>query len=262
MALKPTLTGFEFAALPDVIKSEYKVQADGSYKLDLGGFHVLDKDPTALMNALEFERNEHKQTKSKFDEIARERDEAKKAAELAKLQKEGDLDALKKFFTEQQEQQRLQFESQVKAQMEQVERQKQAAAEQYRKTKAMELATELFGQKAPILLPAIMQNIAVKVSEFGAEPTVEFLGDNGTPILGATKETFKQKFLTDPLYKDMIVVSHASGGSANESTANVSSLTQEGKPKRFDDYSSGDLVELLRTNPNEYNRLKALRYSK
>lgn len=256
MALKHTITGFEFAALNDTLKAEYKIQSDGNYKLDLGGLFVVDKDPSALMNALELERNEHKQTKSKFDDITRERDEAKKAAELAQLQKSGDVEALKKFFTEQQEQQRLQFEAQVKAQMEQVEQQKKAAAEQYRRTKAMELATELFGQKAPILLPAILQNIAVKPSDFGVEPTIEFLGENGTPMLGATKDTFKQKFLTDPLYKDMIVVSQASGGSANEGTNHVPATRKaDGSPRTFKDYSPGELVRLKKSSPDEFKKL-------
>lgn len=257
MALKPTISAFDFAALKDVLKSEYKLQSDGNYRLDLDGGFITDKDPTALMNALDAERNEHKATKSKFDSIVKERDDAKKAAELAELQKKGNTEELRKFFEEQQKAQQATFEAQQKIQNDRIEAQKIAAAEAFRKTKALELATELFGQKAPIMVPALLQQIKVTPTEFGVEPVLEFVNEAGQPILGATKDSYKASLLTNPLYKDMIVASHASGGSANGGNSNVpSTRNSDGTAKTWKDYSSGELVRLKKNFPEEFARLK------
>lgn len=256
MALKSTITAYEFAALNPLLQAEYKGQADSTYKLDLGGSFVYDKDPSALLNAVELERKEHAATKAKFDEIVQERDDAKKAAELAKLQKTGDADQLKKYFEVQSQELKVHFESQLKAQTDKMERQLVASAEQFKRAKATEIATELFGSSATAFLPAILQSMAVKPNDLGAEPTLEFLDSSGTPMLNATKETFKQRYLTDPVFKPMIVGSKASGGSANEGTTNVpANRKADGSPKIWRDYKSGELVTLKKNSPDEYKQL-------
>lgn len=257
MALKTKLTAFEYAALNDVLKAEYKIQSDGNYTIDLGGAFVTDKDPSALMNALELERNEHKATKSKFDSVVAERDAAKKQAELAALQKTGDAEQLKQFFEKQMAEVKATFEAQQAAEKQKIELQQKAMAEQFRKNKATELATELFGSKAPLFVPALLEKMTVKTGEFGQEPVLEFVGDNGVPLLGATKESFKQTLLTNPLYKDMIVVSHASGGSANEGKDIPGTRNSDGSPRKFKDYSSGELMRLKKNSPEEFRKLLA-----
>jgi hypothetical protein len=255
MALKVSINAYEFQALNQLLQSEYKIQSDGSYKLDLGNVYVTDKDPQGLLSALESERNEHKTTKSKFDSIIAERDAAKKAADLAAAQKSGDSEALKKLFEEQVAQAKLEAAKAIEEQKAMMQRQQQLAADSLKKAKAMEIATELFGKKAEILLPSIMQKINVKTTDFGVEPVLEFIGDNGSPILGGTKEIFKQTYLTNPIYSDMIVASHASGGSANGGKTESSGAANSGKAREFKDYSPGELVRLKKTNFAEFQRI-------
>lgn len=254
MALKVSINAFEFAALNQLLQTEYKLQTDGSYKLDLGNVFVTDKDPQGLLSALESERNEHKSTKSKFDSIIAERDQAKKAAELAAAQKSGDTEALKKLFEDQVKEAREEAAKAVAEQKAMLQRQQQISAEGFRKAKAMEIASELFGKKAEILLPSIMQKINVKPGDFGSDPVIEFIGDNGSPILGGTKENFKNSYLTNPLYADMIVVSNASGGSANGGKQESSGANSNGT-REFKDYKPGELVRLKQTNPAEFQRV-------
>jgi len=70
MALKLKLTTAEFTALSDTLKTEYKLQTDGTYTLDLGDkVFTTDKDPAALMAALEHERAETAKVKAIADAL-------------------------------------------------------------------------------------------------------------------------------------------------------------------------------------------------
>lgn len=257
MALKPTLNATEHAALPEALKAEYKIKSDGTFGIDLVGAFITDKDPQGLLSALESERNDHKITKSKFDIIVAERDDAKKAAQLAELQKAGNTEELKKFFETQQQQLRADFEAKEKAQQEQLQKQRQFAAESFRKTEIEKLATELFKENAPLLVPALLQKVNVKPSDFGLEPVLEFVGDNGQAIPGATISSFKEGLLTNPLFKGMITASKASGGSANEGKSNVpASTNSNGSVRTYKDYKPGELMAIKRSNPSLFNQLK------
>lgn len=254
--LKHNITAFDFAALPDVLKAEYKVHADGSYRLDLGALFVTDKDPAGLLSALESEREEHRKTKAAADRLDQAAKDAKRQAELAELQKGGDLEKLKEFMTQQQEEMKKEFQRQVEAEKQKQVKQQQQVAEQLRQNKAMEIANELFGIRAPLFVPHVLNGIKAIP---GDEPRIEILNSAGTPDLTATLESYKKSFLTNPLFEDMIVATKASGGSANDGTKGVPFKKADGTAKGFDDHSPGELVQLLNNNPSEYERLKAAR---
>lgn len=113
MALKASVSATEFASLNDALKTEYKLGSDGVYRIDLGGMFVTDKDPQGLFSALENERKQHAETKTKFDAITKERDDATQAALLAKAQKEGNYKEIEKLFTDKMSVLEDQFKKQV-----------------------------------------------------------------------------------------------------------------------------------------------------
>ena len=257
MALKPTLNAFEHAALPEALKAEYKVKTDGTFGIDLVGAFITDKDPQGLLSALESERNDHKATKLKFDSIVAQKNAAEEAAKLAELQKTGNSEELRKHFEQQNKVQKEQFEAQMKEYNDRLKAQQVAQAESYRKAEVTALASQLFGTKAPLLVPALMQQIKVTASEFGADPSLEFFDESGKPLLGATKDSFRASLLTNPLLKDMIVASQASGGSANEGKSNVPASTKsDGSARTYKDYKPGELMALKQSNPQLFNQLK------
>lgn len=262
MAVKAILNAFEYASIPEVLKAEYKLKADGTYGLDLTGAFITDKDPTGLINALNAEREEHKATKSKFDSIVAQKEAAEQAAKLAELQKNGNSEELRKHFEAQNKLMKDQFEAQMKEHNDKLKAQQVAQAESYRKAQATALAAELFGQKGPLLVPALLQQIKATPSEFGVDPVLEFFDESGKPLLGATKESFKQGLLTNPLLKDMIVASSASGGSANEGKNKVPASTKsDGTARTYNDYKPGELMALKQSDPALFNSLKQSRVS-
>ncbi len=253
--LKTQLTSTEFAALNDILKTEYKLAADGHYHIDLGAMFVTDKDPNGLFSALESERTEHKTTKAKFDAIIKERDDAKNAAKLAEAQKTGDIEAIKKVMEDALEQTKRQFQKQVDEQKQQVLKQQENVAKQLHRTKALEIATEVFGPNAAIMLPHVMAGLAPVA---GDNPTLQVVKSDGTVDLTMGVDDYKKSLLTNDLFKPMIVASKASGGSANDGTGNVpANRKADGSPKIFKDYAPGELMTMKKNNPDEFKRIMA-----
>lgn len=250
MALKTSINLTEFTALPDVLKSEYVVQSDGGYKLDLGNFFVTDRDPAGLMSALEKEREESKKAKAAADRLEAE----KRKADLDKIT---DIEQLKLHFTQELEKQQKVAEAARKETERQLLEQRQTAAKQHVRQEAMKLATDLFGPSAPALLPAMEMHFKAVAGEM---PSLEIVDPaTGKPYLDQSVESLKKSLLTNPIFMPMIVASKASGGSANDGTKGVSAKKADGSPKGFDDYSGAELADILAKNPTEYERLKALR---
>jgi len=251
VALKHKISATEFEALADAFKAEYKIQADMSYQLDLGeGVYITDKDPSGLMSALEREREETKKAKAAADRLEAE----KKAAELAKIT---DVDAIKEHFKKELEERDKRSADERKA-AEKVQReQQQKTAEQIKRTKALEIASELFGTNAPLMLPHI--EMALKAVP-GDSPKVEIVDPStGMPALDQNFENWKKTLSTNPIYSPMIVVSKASGGSANDgkSSGLPNGTKDDGKPKTYADYSPAELLALKREKPELFQQLKS-----
>ena len=255
MALQPTVNSDEYKDLPVALQEHYELGTDGSYALKVNGGYFTDKDPKGLMSALENERSEHAATKAKFDEIVSERDTAKKEADLAKAAKSGNEEKLKELFQAQMDAMEAKYKEREQAQQEQIEKQRLVAAQEHLESTAKDLATEVFGKKAPLVLPHILQRMKPVAGE---TPGIEFLNANGEPDLTGSLESLKESFLTNDMFSDMIVVSQASGGSANDRKTGVSggSIPSQNSKKSFNDYSSGELATLLAENPDEYTRLR------
>ena len=249
MALKHKITGEEFAALADVLKAEYKIQADMSYQLDLGeGIFVTDKDPTGLMSALDQEREETRKAKAAADRLEQERI----GAERAKIT---DVEELKAHFQKQLEGRDKRADAERKAAEKQRLTQQEATASQLRKQKALEIAAELFGTNAPLMLPHIEAALKPVAGEV---PKVEILDSaTGMPSIDQNFDNWKKTLSTNPLYAPMIVVSKASGGSANDgkSSGLPGGTRDDGKPKTYADYKPGELLALKREQPELFTQL-------
>jgi len=251
MALKHKITSSEFETLSDELKKEYKIQADMSYQLDLGqGVYVTDRDPTGLMSALEAEREETRKAKAAADRLEAE----KKAAEMAKIT---DVEELKKHFDNELKEIQKKAEAERREAEKQRVAQQQQAAEQVRKQRALEVASELFGSHAPIMLPHVEAQLKAVPGE---SPKVEIIDPaSGQPSIDQSLENWKKSLSTNPLYSPMVVVSRASGGSANggQSTGLPASTTNDGKPKTYADYKPAELLAIKREQPDVFQQLKS-----
>lgn len=259
MALKASVTATEFAALADVLKTEYKLGSDGVYRIDLGGMFVTDKDPQGLLSALDNERKQHADTKSKFDAIVKERDDARQAEALAKAQKEGNYKEIEQLFTAKVAAIEDSYKKQVAEAEERTKKQQAAVAENLRKTEAMKIARELFDTKAELLLPHVLAGLQVVP---GDDPKIQIVKSDGTTDLSMDLTGYKNSFLTNPTFKDMIVASKASGGSANEGTGkNVpANRKPDGSARTYDDYKPGELMALKQSNPELFSQLKIAKF--
>lgn len=248
MALKHKISATEFGALPEVLKSEYKIQADMSYKLDLGdGVFITDKDPAGLLSALESEREETRKAKAAADRLEAD----KKQSERDKLTS---VDEIKAHFQKELDER----DKRAAAEKKEIERkqleQAKTVAEGMRKQKALEIASELFGTSAPIMLPHIEMGLKAVA---GDVPKIEIIDPaSGLPVLDQNFENWKKVLSTNPLYAPMIVVSKASGGSANGGkSSGIPGTRDDGKPKTYGDYKPGELLAIKQSDPKLFEHL-------
>ena len=253
MALKVKLTSAEYEALPDVLKTEYKMQADMSYAIDLGvGTFVTDQDPAGLKSALENEREETRKAKAAADRLEKEKLEAERAGIT-------DVEKLRESFSKELADERKRVADEKAAEAKQRKEAQELAAAQLVKTRALEIAAPLFGTGAAVVLPHI-EGMLQPVP--GEVPGVQFVDPvTKTPLLDQDLENFKKTLSTNELLKPMLVVSRASGGSANDrkSSGLPAGTTADGKPKTYDDYKPGELKAIKDSDPAKFEALKSAR---
>lgn len=255
MALKHKISADDFSKLPDALKTEYKIQADMSYQLDLGeGVFITDKDPAGLFSALEKEREETRKAKAAADRLEAE----KKQAELAKLT---DVEQIKQHFQKELDERDKRYEAERKAAEKERLQQQTVAAEAARKAKALEVASSLFGTNAPLMLPHI--EMALKAVP-GESPRVEIIDPaTNLPSLDQNFDNWKRTLSTNPLFAPMIVVSKSSGGSANGGKSNgIPGVRDDGKPKTYSDYKPSELLALKREQPEVFKSLHSQHFGK
>lgn len=255
MALAYTITADQHAALSDVEKAHYTVQSDGKFKLSItdegSSVFITDKDPTALMTALEHERGETAKAKAAANKLEAE----KLAAERAGIT---DVEELTKSFQAQLDARDKAAKDAQKA-AEKAKTESQAtAAETLRKQTALKVSAELFGTNAAIMLPHV-ESIITGVP--GETATVQYNDPaTGQPAIDQNFDKWKESVSTHAPFAPMIVVSNASGGSANgQAGAQPSGQKADGTAKGFDDYKADELVA-MRSTPEgikQYDRLKA-----
>ena len=245
--LNVTLDATKFAALSDELKGQYNLQSDGSYKLDLGGVFTTDKDPAGLFSALEKEREENKKLKTIADGF--ESDAAKAAADKLAAD-QGNLKTV--------EDVRAHFEAELKkrddATVAEKNRLQALTAAQALDAKAMEVAQAVFKDNAAIMLPHVKAQLTVLP---GDTPVVQVLdATTGTASMDQNFENFHKALSTDERFAPMVVVSKASGGSANGDKFNGLATTKDdGTQKTYGDFNSGELVRLRSEQPEKFQQL-------
>lgn len=260
--LKTKLTATEFLALSDDVKAHYKLGADGTHDLDLGpNTFVTDKDPAGLLSALEKERTERADARKLLDQFEADKKALETQLDTLKASGSGDTAKLTESFQNQLKEMQKTFEAKQKEQSDELDRQRVVAAEQQRTAKAREIATNLFKSNAEIMLPHVERFLSAKVVD--GQPTVEILDVNtGTTALEQDFQKFAQQLSTNPTFKPMLVISGASGGSANGGNTGIPTGTKsDGTAKTFRDYSSGELASMRKTEEGRqlYEKLRSER---
>lgn len=252
MPVKLTLTATEFEALSDDRKADYLIQPDMSYKLDLGpGVFTSDKDPSKLETALEFERAETKKAKAAADRLEAEKLEADRS-------KITDVEQLRDSFKKELDDFKKQTANEKKQEEAKRKQAELQAAQGQVKTKALEIASKLFGTNADLMLPHVEQRLGIIGDD---NPTLAIIDPTtGQQSLDQNFENFEKALSTHPSFAPMVVVSHASGGGANDggtSTGLPSGTTSEGKPKTYGDYKPGELKAIKEKDPARWKELLA-----
>lgn len=225
-----------FDALNDAFKAEYK-EKDGSYFLDVD-------DAAGLQSALDRQKDENRSLKDKMTTfeselaaIKAERD----AAAADKNRKTKDYDAL---------------EADYNRKLEAAKTDANGREEKYKATiqkmlvdnKALEIATDAFGENAEIMLPHIKARLQANFD--GDEPVTRVLDSKGQASASSLDE-LKKEFVDNPRFAPIVVGTRASGGNANGST----SANGKAGDKKPSEMSSEDRKHLLNTNPAEFYRL-------
>lgn len=253
MPLKLTLNTEQYNALSDDLKTEYTMQPDLSYKLSLeAGVFTTDRDPANLMSALEAEREETRKAKAAANRL----EKAAKDAERAKLT---DVEAIRASYEKDLADERKKLEDERAEEKDRVKKAQAHSAEQMKKSKALELASSLFGTNAAILLPHVEAMIKAVP---GDSPTLQIIDPiTGIATLDQDFGNFKKSLSTNPTFAPMVVVTKASGGSANDGRSKglPASTTTEGKPKTYRDYTPGELLEIKNSDPDLFKELRSNR---
>lgn len=253
MSVKLKLTVAEYQALSEAEKANYKSDGDSGYQLDIVGGFVVDKDPAALLNSRDHEKAKRKEAEAKLKELqdAQQKtiDDAKKeAAEAARKAalEGGDVAAI----TEQLEARIADQEAKYQAEL--AKRDEAIALERQQAQQS----------RMDAHINSIVGNM--KITD-GSEDYMRYeikqklaFDDNGNIIVKDNPETtpdnFVKSIVDDSKYAGIMVASKASGASGSQTPG--SPVDTNGK--YFDDLTSDELVDLHRSNPDEYQRLKAV----
>lgn len=227
--MKRKLTQEEFDALSDAIKALYKKNGD-HYLLE------LEDDPAdELRRAKEREAQARKDAEKELEAARKkladiEGDDARKRGDIATLEKSWN-EKLKK-----QEDDAAAIIAKYRARTE--------------KSLISDVAAQLAAKLAPnavkILLPHIRARLTV--DHDADEPVTRVLDENGK-LSALTVADLEKEFRTNADFAAIIVGSNASGSGA---TGNKGG----GAPKKLSEMNDKERIELYRSNPDEFRRLK------
>jgi len=134
------------------------------------------------------------------------------------------------------------------------------AAQQQVTEQALKISTQLFGTNALLMLPHVQQRMQATVDSSGVARVELLDAATGGPSIDQNLDNFRNSLSTNETFKGMVVLSNASGGSANDSKSSSATTTKEdGSPKKYKDFKSGELVLLKRNQPDVFEALLAKR---
>ena len=228
-----SLEGLEASLIP------LYVEKDGKYYLQIDGIPQpqQSEDVTGLKAKLQ-ELLAEKKAEAEKRRIAEE--EAKRVAE-EHARKTGDVDALQKSWEEKYTKALTDKDQTVLSLQAQIQKLTVGAT-------AASLAGELAVQgSSGVLERLIAPRLSMEIRD--GKPTVVVLDSEGRPSAMTVAE-YKAEITNDPALAPLIAGSRATGGGAGGSKSG-------GAAKSFNQLTGMERVELRRTNPAEYERLKA-----
>jgi hypothetical protein len=233
MALKFEIDSLE--GVDEAVKGLY-VEHSGKYRLSVDGLPQGDSDVSGLKKKVDELLNEKKEAARK----AKEAEEKAEAARLEAAKKNGDIDALQKSWEDK---------------VAKIAGEKTAEVEGYKGminsltvgATATSIAAELaVPGSAEVLLPHVKNRLAVEIRE--NKPVVVVLDEQGKPS-ALTPDELKEEFRNKSAFAPLIAGSRATG-------AGHQGAGSGGAVKKFNEYTSGELTELLTKNPTLYTRLR------
>lgn len=237
MALKRIITEEEFNNLADHYKEEYKKVGD-NYQLDLSDY----EDPAELKRAKDREKEaariakqEAKELKEKLDEIQRQRDED----DHNNKKKTGDVEALEKSWQEKLTKSERDFAQKLENVQGQLR-------ERLVDNEAQRIAAEI-STSPRLIFPHIKARLRADFEGDSARTVV--LDADGKPSALTVKE-LQAEFVANQDFAAIIKGSNASGSGANGSRGGG------GATKKGYELSEKERVDLMKSNPAEFNRMK------
>ena len=240
MALKFEIDTLE--GLDESVKKEYVKQADGKFRLDVGGLPAQTDDVAGLKKKVDELLNEKKEAQR----IASEAAATAEAAKLEALKKGGDKEALI-----------ASYEEKIKKINADTEQKNNRLQEMINKltvdSKARELAVELAAESSDVLLPHIRSRLTVDLMDGNA--IVRVLDDQGKPSALSLND-LKEEFRNKPSFAPVIKASKASGGGSAKGshggsggTIYRSEMTPEDKRKYQQEHGQEEYLKLPLARP-------------
>lgn len=203
MALKSKIDEEAFKKLDKSLQAEYKKQDDGSYALDLEGA----EDTGALKRAKDHEKEERKKAEQKTKELEAQIAEIQEQLEAARTEGKGKGDKV----TETERAWQAKLAKREKELQAQIDSTQVALKAQMVDAVAANMAAELAGDNAELLLPHIQRRLSAEIVEGKAVTRV--LGADGTTS-ALTPEELKKEVLSSPKFSAIVIASKGSGGGA------------------------------------------------
>jgi hypothetical protein len=241
MALQAILDSVD--GLPDAIKAEYK-EVDGKFHLDVVG----GEDTGALKRAKDHEKNLRvaaegrvADLQTQIETLTGERDTAIQERDAAKNDKGKDVQALEASWQAKVDAANAKLETTQGELTREIER---LLVTNTATSLAHEISTvpELFGD-------VIARRLKVEKGADGQYFT-RVLDEAGTPS-AKTLDELKQELLANKKYAAIIISGKGSGGGAGGPGSGGGAAE-----KKWLEYSDAELVELRKTDPEKYDRLK------
>lgn len=244
--LKLKLTKDEFDQLDESKQSLYS-QSDDGYALQVDGM----EDTGALKRAKDHEKELRKEAEKQAKEFQSQLSELQgkiESIETEKLKGSGDIDAIMASAQKAKED----AEARIKQMEDEFKQKEQALVEQSRQSfldgEVKKLSTSLAKDGcADVIVPHLKSKLGV-IDDNGNNKLV-VMGDDGKPS-HLTIDDFKTEFTSNSAFAPVLKGSQASGSGATGANEGG------GTAKTFNDYTSAELVELRRDNPQAYDQLK------
>lgn len=186
--------------LDEALHKYYEKKADGKYHLKLE-----NDDAEPLRRARDHEKEQRQEAERKLKE---EQDKNKDLEEKLKKNRpssgNADLDALERSWQEKLDAQKAEQDATI-AEL------RTGLSKQTVESVATEMAAELAGENAFLLLPHIKSRLRPELKE--GVPSVRVLSESGEPS-AMTVEELQKEFFTSDRFKSIVVTNNASGGGA------------------------------------------------